>query len=342
MLGPVTSKLAAVATTAVLVAVILAALLLPQAQGAFPGRNGALLVAGVAGSARGDWCAAGPPRLVGRVADDSGYCSDGTSVWLAGPGRAGVRRLWRARGFGDYFTAGGFSPDGRSVVFGEVTDVNGLIFGPGLAGARLRVLPLRGASPAWTAGGRISYTGDDGSLYIARPGGTPKRRAQESPGDGVRWSSTGRWAAVVGVQELSGPSGRVLYEGTELWVSDRHGRRQAASGVRGAEQFDWAPDGRSLVVARLVKGKGRALYAVRRDGVIRSRLTAFVRDESDQPQEPRWSPDGRLIAFRYRSRVVVTAARARRPQGPSAWRTVVRGCASLLDWQALPPSGGGR
>lgn len=312
-------------------------MLVPQAQAAFPGRNGALLVTGVQAGAWGEGCGAGPPRLVGRVADDSPSCSSGVSAWLAGPGRHGVRLLWNARTPEDYIDDGGVSPDGRSVVLGISSSLGEIIVVPVHAGSRARELPWGGSAPTWTAGGRISFTGSDGSLFFTRP--TGPRRGWEPDGwsiEGVRWSSTGRYAVIAPLRAIDEPTSRDM----GLLVSDSTGRWDAGKGALGSDGFDWAPTGRSLVVTRSVKGRGRALYVVGLDGKITKRITTFVSD--DDLAEPRWSPDGRLIAFRRGVTVHVTSARTQEPQGPAAWRTIMRDSKRLIDWQALPTRRGGR
>jgi Tol biopolymer transport system component len=135
----------------------------------------------------------------------------------------------------------------------------------------------------------------DLSLYVVDADGSAERRL-----DGCgkpRWPSCGDF---VGSQISWSPDGSRLVVPREwsLYVFnvDRNRfRRLTKCRVRRCADFHpaWAPDGRRIVFARLVKPDVTWLYSIRADGVGLRRLT--------KPHvvgtNPVWSPDGREIAF---------------------------------------------
>ena len=270
------------------------------ALGAFPGRNGALLM--------------------------SASTKDGYAYYLAGPGSL-VRWL-----DGDKWSAGTFTADGASVLVSRFTDVT-LFMASALPGARPISLHRRGKDASLSADGRwialLRWVApdEDGEYRVfvaARAGGAPRLLADD--GDTPRWSSQGRLAFT--------SSGRVMVTD----VHARHARRVAdgwfhdwsPSGRRllVTRVTDSAPTELSRT----------ALYAIGADGQRARRLTTFIEDR--MPASAVWSPDGRKIAFLLfdeagKGAIYTISARSRSPQGPHAWHKIITQVAALHDWQPV-------
>ena len=81
--------------------------------------------------------------------------------------------------------------------------------------------------------------------------------------------------------------------------------RQLTHDRRGLVAAAWSPDGSRLVAFRLESPRRTALYVVRGDGSLGPRLTSAV------DGEPRWSPDGRRVAYKLGRAIIVDFASGR-------------------------------
>lgn len=151
--------------------------------------------------------------------------------------------------------------------------------------------------PVWSPNGRlIAFTrGREGgaAIWVAAPDGRHARRVSpRATGDSFSpsWSPDGRRLAFVGMSRHSGAFYAALHvvnaNGTEL----RRFRGAALSGTSGVS-VDWSPDGAKLVYAWLPDP--RQLYVIPVRG---GRPRQLTRGE-EASFAPRWSPDGRVIAF---------------------------------------------
>ena len=152
----------------------------------------------------------------------------------------------------------------------------------------------------------LAYWGPAEAIAVVRVGerGTGRRRllgigdVRRFFVDRVAWSPDGRRLAFTGESGLG-------YRELDVWTVDRDGggvRRVTRSGD--ALWPVWAPDGRSIVYARLGDGRRNpdgppdftsALWAIDPDGGNRRRLTDPVEGVSERP----WSfaPDGSRLAI---------------------------------------------
>ncbi|MDX6570780.1 MAG: eukaryotic-like serine/threonine-protein kinase [Gaiellales bacterium] len=81
--------------------------------------------------------------------------------------------------------------------------------------------------------------------------------------------------------------------------------RQLTHDKLGLVAAAWSPDGSRLVAFRFESPRTTALYIVRGDGSLGPRLTSAV------DGEPRWSPDGRRVAYKLGRAIVVDFASGR-------------------------------
>ena len=81
--------------------------------------------------------------------------------------------------------------------------------------------------------------------------------------------------------------------------------RQLTHDRRGLVAAAWSPDGSRLVAFRLESPRRTALYVVQGDGSLGPRLTSAIEGE------PRWSPDGRRVAYKLGRTIIVDFASGR-------------------------------
>lgn len=322
MLGPATSKLMSVIATVLLITVMAVAVLVPQAQAAFPGRNGALLLHG---KTRKVACSTGPPRVVGRLADEEPIdprCAAAPPVpegwFVLAPGERTLRRLsltlpngrWRLRSL-SYWVSPDCDERGRCV------------FSPPPIGSFDSTGTRLDSVEAWSPGGTrtIDWTATNRGRVVVRNRVTGRAIA-------VRAGSSPDWSI----------GNEIAYERSDaLWVMQGDGskpRRVPLPSTNTVVQSpEWSPDGKWIA---FIGGEldPDEIMAVRPDGSGLRHLTPAL---NVGLHNPLWSPDGSLIAFQTSTSVWVMSALSTAPAGPHAWKRLARD-AELLDWQALPPS----
>lgn len=153
------------------------------------------------------------------------------------------------------------------------------------------VFNLRGASNIWVADGPdfsarqvTHYAGDEGlpiaSLRMTPDGGTVVyARGSELNGQG----------------EVADPTSNVKRPEQQVWAADIAGGHPRLLGTmncsfEGCEDIEISPDGQWAVWA----GPQHELWLAAVSGKEPARLLAYIRGENS---EPRWSPDGKEIAF---------------------------------------------
>jgi TolB protein len=203
-----------------------------------------------------------------------------------------------------------WAPNGRALAFASSDDV--VIAGAdGGSLQRLHVprSPQTSATVAWSPDGRtIAIAEEARPLYLKTLGGSLKRLTR-GEGSGPAWSPSGRRIAYVSA-------------GDRLTVVDADGRRRRSLGGWGiSTRPSLSPDGRYIALA------DRGIALVNTQTGRRRRVTRRIGDN-----EPVWSPDGTLIAFRRLISAYVTEIFVVRPDGtglkrltrsrlPEAWLT---------------------
>jgi Tol biopolymer transport system component len=212
------------------------------------------------------------------------------------------------------------SPDGRRIAFTAWTDPTGSyvgvmnVDGSSASGAPSSI-GFDGATgrPRWSPDGRwIAFEGYDvygsaggidgdyASLWVARADGSDPRRLMNSsgagPGDGSLASQTGAswsWSPNSRSIAIEWPAEPHVFSSQGLFnveiVDVRTGKVRMLTRGR---QPAWSPDGRHVVFVR-----DTGIYVIGVDG---RGLRAIVRvpvGEGDAAIDPRWSPDGKTIAY---------------------------------------------
>lgn len=206
-----------------------------------------------------------------------------------------------------------WSPDGRWIVYVSKAE------GPdGVDKERLWIAPATGDAPprrltsghgedeefpdyypAWSPDGELvafsSGRGGETHIWVVpAAGGEPQRVTQTPlgviPSDtSVRWSPDGRQLACVGAVEGGD---------TEVFVVPLGGgsRRRLTFDATANYHPDWSPDGGELAYGSQRSGE-HAIWISRLDGTVAPRLLETGLPAGSAPRWPRYSPDGRWIAF---------------------------------------------
>jgi Tol biopolymer transport system component len=156
-------------------------------------------------------------------------------------------------------------------------------------------------------------------IYFVAAAGGPRRLVHAGTMRSVHWSPDARRLVYDDTEGLhvcttTGDSTTLVYSGeayfprwsrgdviafddlTDVWVLPvgRTASRLQLSGLVGARDPDWSPDGNALVVLGRFSGtSGEEVATIRSDGVLIRRLTF----DAHEDRSPAWSPDGNRIAW---------------------------------------------
>jgi Tol biopolymer transport system component len=203
-------------------------------------------------------------------------------LYVMSPDGSGRRRLAR---FASGFTRPTWSPDGRTIAFER------------------RVGPIAAPPPG---NGRCPVCHVE--IFVMNADGSGLRNLTGKTGGGMpAWSPDGR--AIAFSTTPAGLSIPNLY----VMNADGSGLRRLTQDPIHAGGASWSPDGERLAFVSGVQGNPGdfKIYVVNRDGSDQQQLTSGWPDD-----EPAWSPDGRMIAFR--------AYRDERPLGGRRWQKMLR------------------
>jgi TolB protein len=182
------------------------------------------------------------------------------------------------------------SLDGSRIAFVSSGDIF-VIHADGTGETQLTRTPEVEASPAWTRGGKISYSvfADNASrLFVADADGRNARVLATVPGR----------APVLSPDET-----RVIYwtgswTSTRLLVATLDGSavKQLTDGSSIAWNAQWSPDGRQVAYTGRDTRGVLHVFVMNADGSGQRQLTHVPPDEGEA-QVPAWSPDGHQIAL---------------------------------------------
>ena len=210
----------------------------------------------------------------------------GSGIYVRGRRQSGGER----RLIAGVTTSLDWSRDGQLVFERPVPDDHeGDLFIANADGTGERHL-VAGASPRWSPdGSRIAFT-RDGQIYVVNEDGSGLERV--ALGNGVAWSPDGTRLAVASGDGVS----FFGVDGTPA------GRLPRLSGY--LKDLDWSPDGSRIAFSESSDEYPRTdIHITRLDGGGR-RTLARIGKEADS-LDPRWAPDGAVLAFAHGDSYVV-------------------------------------
>ena len=206
-----------------------------------------------------------------------------------------------------------WSPDGRWIVY--VSDAEGP---DGVSGERLWIAPATGGEPqrrltaghggdesfsdyypAWSPDGEhiafSSNRGDETHIWVVPASGGELRRVTRIPLDVLPVATSPRWAPDGSHLAFAGAA-----DGGDVEIflvpSDGGERRRFTFDAMSNSHCDWSPDGRELAYGSVRSG-ARAIWIAPLDGSAEPRLLETGLPDGSMSQWPRYSPDGRWVAF---------------------------------------------
>lgn len=159
------------------------------------------------------------------------------------------------------------------------------------------------SGPAFSPDGRMlvfSSEGDDGNnqdLYLKKSDNDEPIRLTDNPDNDSQacWSPDGTQIAFIRENALNGKNSRLILLTSLERLSGAAEEREIAE-VHGG--LDWSPDGKYFVIEELVNDSGSSgLSLLSVDGREKIVLTTPSPGEVTEDVNPRFSPDGRKIAF---------------------------------------------
>jgi TolB protein len=222
-----------------------------------------------------------------RLAFTSDRAGD-ADIWTVRSNGRGVRRLVGGRGIQ---WSPEWAPRGCAIAFASDRDGDDEIYVADCNGRRIRQLThnrVADYEPAWSPNARrIVFTRHDGDftgIWVMPSSGGRARQviAGTSCQCTADWSPDGRRLAFSDLFALDRFRIRLLGASGELTTL------RNVTAPKDADDFDpsWSPDGRWLVLRRLLDDGSAALYRVRPDGTG----LEIVVDGRFQPSTPSWQP----------------------------------------------------
>lgn len=219
-------------------------------------------------------------------------------LWLADPDGTDARQIAPA------VSAYSASPDGMRIAYAtQPQNMTSKIEVLDLAGGQPSVVDW---SPDWTTYAPVWSPADGIIIYERRTvdqNGTSMPKLWMAKPDGTILGPLQKGGAVMNYEAVWAPNGAKLafFDGAREEIAIFN-FSEVLRWVPLAGEFDWAPDGNALVISAVqANPDGISTQLVRYD-LTTEQQTVLLAAPTTDAYTPRWSPDGRTIAFVRRTR----------------------------------------
>jgi TolB protein len=207
-----------------------------------------------------------------------------------------------------------WSPDGKKIAFASQREGNNHVYAMDASGKNLQRLTPKGkhiyVDPVWSPDGkkialrRYERTGMRGELCVMNADASGLKRLT-ALGNSIlyhgqhSWSPDGKRVLFCDSRDHVAKPGETSPNNSFLYVMDPDGRNVKRITDTPSDpdllRPAWSPSGKTIACSQSIKRDTHEIFVLNADGSGAKQLTKL----GGRNQQPLWSPDGRMIAFRH-------------------------------------------